>query len=166
LVEAPRSHEMTQRYLHDCEYAGMKEIRADIREAKKLKKNLYSNVIPFKSDTINAPPLLPKKEATTRHDSGKGKSALRASSHNADQGPPTRRKYEDRDSRPVTNRNPQDYRSVQRNPSPPRNSPQNRYVDLDGTVFPGDLAKDRASHISLGTNGRQKLQGRVRPLTP
>jgi hypothetical protein len=40
LVEAPRSHEMTQRYLHDCEYAGMKEIRAGIREAKKLKKNL------------------------------------------------------------------------------------------------------------------------------
>ncbi len=62
LVEAPRSHEMTQRYLHDCEYAGMKEIRTGIREAKKLKKNLYSNIIPFKSDSINAPPLLPKKE--------------------------------------------------------------------------------------------------------
>ncbi len=44
---------MTQRYLHACEYAGVKEIRAGIKEAKKLKKNLYSNVIPFKSDTIH-----------------------------------------------------------------------------------------------------------------
>ncbi len=34
LVEAPRSHEMTQRYLHGNEYAGMKEIRAGISESK------------------------------------------------------------------------------------------------------------------------------------
>jgi hypothetical protein len=52
LVEAPRSHEMTQRYLHDCEYAGMAEIRAGMREAKKLKKNLYNNVILFRSKAI------------------------------------------------------------------------------------------------------------------
>ncbi len=48
----------------------MKEIRGGIREAKKLKKNLYSSIIPFKSDTINALPFLPKKEAATRLDSG------------------------------------------------------------------------------------------------
>jgi hypothetical protein len=141
---------MTQRYLHDCEYAGMKEIRAGIREAKKLKKNLYSNIIPFKSDTINAPPLLPKKEAATRPDSGKGKAALRASPYNADQGPPTRRKLEDRESREdraFRNRTPLDYRLVQRNQSPPRKEPQNRYVDFfSGTVYPGNPALDRANH--------------------
>ncbi len=124
----------------------MAEIRAGMREAKKLKKNLYTNVIPFKSDTIHAPPLLPKKEAAPRPDSGKGKAALRASPHNADQGPSIRKKLEDRESRPVMNRNPQDYRLVQRKPSSPRNTTQNRYTDSDGTVFPGHPAMDRASH--------------------
>ena len=89
LVEAPRAHEMTRRYLHDCEYAGVNEIRTGIREATKLKKNLYSKRIPFKTETIKAPPLLPMKEAATRPDSGKGKAALRPSPYNADQGPPT-----------------------------------------------------------------------------
>ncbi len=147
VVKAPRSHEMTQRYLHDCEYAGMKQIRAGIREAKKLKKNLYSKVIPKQSDTINAPPLLPRKEAATRPESGKGKAALRASPYNADQGPPpTRRKLEDRESWALMNRTPLDYKLVQRNQSPSRNAPRNRYMDSDRTVFPGDPVKDRASH--------------------
>ncbi len=88
---------MTRRYLHDCEYAGIGEIRAGMTEAARLKKNLYSHRLPFKTETINAPPLLPKKEAATRPDNGKGKSALRASTSDADQGPPTRRKLEDRD---------------------------------------------------------------------
>jgi hypothetical protein len=87
---------MTRRYLHDCEYADIVEILAGMTEAAKLKENLYSNRIPFKIETINAPPLLPTKEAAPRPDSGKGKAPLRASPHNADQGPPTRRKLEDR----------------------------------------------------------------------
>jgi hypothetical protein len=73
-VEAPRAHEMTRRYIHDCEYAGINEIRAGVREATRLKKNLYSNVIPFKTETINALPLLPKEEAAPRPESGKGKA--------------------------------------------------------------------------------------------
>jgi hypothetical protein len=141
LVEAPRAHEMTRRYLHDCEYANINEIRAGMKEAAKLKKNLYSNRIPFRTEDINAPPLLPTKEAAPRPDSGKGKAPLRASPHNADQGPPTRRKLEDRD-RP--GRIPLDHRLVQRNQSPSRNTPQNRYADSDGTVDPGDHARDRA----------------------
>jgi hypothetical protein len=57
---------MTRRYyIHDCEYAGINEIRAGVREATRLKKNLYSNVIPFKTETINAPPL-PQKEAAPK----------------------------------------------------------------------------------------------------
>jgi hypothetical protein len=47
LIEAPRAHEMTRRYMHDCEYAGVNEIRAGLREAMRLKKNLYGHVIPF-----------------------------------------------------------------------------------------------------------------------
>jgi hypothetical protein len=90
---------MTRCYLHDCEYADIGEIRAGMKEAARLKKNLYSNRIPFKTETINAPPLLPTKEAAPRPDSGKGKAPLRASPHNADQGPPTGRKLEDRDRR-------------------------------------------------------------------
>ncbi len=145
---------MTRCYLHDCEYAGINEIRAGIREAKRLKKNLCSHVIPFKTETINAPPLLPKKEAAARPDSGKGKAALRVSPYNTDQGPPTRRKLEDRDrqSRTAMNRTPLDYRLVQRNQSPPRNTSQNRYADSDGTVYPGYPAIKGPSH-SLGTNG-------------
>ena len=157
LVEAPRAHEMTQRYIHACEYAGMKEMRENMREAKKLKKNLYSNVIPKRSDTINAPALFPKNETATRYDStkrsaapydsGKGKSALRAGPSTAEQGPTTRRRLEvNRDTRALPGRNPLDYRLVHRNQSPPKNAPQNRYVDLlDGTEFPGDPDRDRAS---------------------
>ncbi len=36
LVEAPRAHEMTRRYLHDCEYAKISQIRAGVVEAVKL----------------------------------------------------------------------------------------------------------------------------------
>jgi hypothetical protein len=114
-----------------------------MKEAARLKKNLYSNRIPFKTETINAPPLLPTKEAAPRPDSGNGKAPLRASPHNADQGPPTRRKLEDRDRQ---GRIPLDYRLVQRNQSPPRNRPQNRYADSDGTIYPGDPARDRVTH--------------------
>ena len=94
LIEASRAHEMTRRYMHDCEYAGINEIRAGLREATRLKKNLYGHVIPFKSELINAPPLLPKKEAAPRPDNGKGKADLRASPYNADQGPSTRRRID------------------------------------------------------------------------
>ncbi len=85
LVEAPRAHEMTRCYLHDCVYAGIGEIRAGMTEAAQLKKNLYSHSIPFKTETINAPPLLPTKEAAPRPDNGKGKAALRASPYNAEE---------------------------------------------------------------------------------
>ncbi len=90
---------MTRRYLHDCEYADLQEIRAGVKEATKLKKNLYSNVIPIKSETINAPPLLPKRETAPRPDSGKGKAALRSSTYNVEQGSSTRRKLDPRDDR-------------------------------------------------------------------
>jgi hypothetical protein len=115
LVEAPRAHgktNLTRRYLHDCEYAGIGEIRAGMTEAARLKKKLYSHRIPFKIETINAPPLLPTKDAAPRPDSGKGKAALRTSPYNADQGPPNRRKLEDRESRALMNRTPLDYRLV------------------------------------------------------
>jgi hypothetical protein len=39
-----------------------------------------------------------------------------------------------------------DYRLVQRNQSPPWNTPQNRYTDSDETVYPGDPARDRTTH--------------------
>jgi len=87
LIEAPRAHEMIRRYLHDCEYANIGQIRAGVVEAVKLKKNLCSNRLPFRTEDINAPPLLPTKEAAPRPESGKGKAPLRASLHNADQGP-------------------------------------------------------------------------------
>jgi hypothetical protein len=162
LVEAPRAHEMTRRYLHDCEYVDIGEIRAGMKEAAKLKKNLYSNRIPFKSETINAPPLLPTKEAAPRPDSGKGKAPLRASPHNADHGPPTRRKLEGRDRQ---GRIPLDYRLVQRNQSPlPRNTPQNCYADSDGTVYLGDPARDRATHSGpmADNNFRDKYDSSLR----
>ncbi len=142
LIEAPRAHEMTRRYMHDCEYAGVNEIRAGLREATRLKKNLYGHVIPFKSETINAPSLLPKTEATPRPDNGKGKAALRASPYNADQGPSTRRRLD-----------------------PPRSAPQNRYADLD-TVYSGDPAKDRATHSGpmADRNSRDKYDNSLRDL--
>ncbi len=84
MVEAPRAHEMTRRYLHDCEYANIRQIRAGVVEAVKLKKNLYSNRLPFRTEDINAPPLLPTKEAAPRPENGKGKAPLRASLHTAD----------------------------------------------------------------------------------
>ncbi len=158
---------MTRRYLHDCEYAGITEIRTGLRETVRLKKNLYSHVIPFISETINAPPLLPKKEAAPRPDSGKRKAALRARPYNADQGPPTRRKLDDRDrqSRNSLNRTPLDFRLVQRNQSPPQNTPQNRYVvDGDGTVYPGNPANDRAIHSGpmADSNFRDKYDNSLR----
>jgi len=61
LVEAPRAHEMTQRYLHDCEYAGMKEIRAGIREAKKLKKISTATLFRSKAMTSMHRRFYPRK---------------------------------------------------------------------------------------------------------
>jgi hypothetical protein len=161
LVEAPRAHEMTRRYLHNCEYTDIGEIRAGMTEAARLKKNLYSNRIPFKTETINTPPLLPTKEAAPGPDSGKGKAPLRSSPHDADQGPPTRRKLEDRDRQ---GRIPLDYRLVQRNQSPPRNTPQNRYADSNGTVYPGDPARDRGTHSGpmADSNFRDKYDSSFR----
>ena len=128
--------------MHDCEYAGINEIRAGLREATRLKKNLYGHVIPFKSELINAPPLLPDKEAAPRPDNGKGKAALRASPYNADQGPSTRRRLD-----------------------PPRNEPQHRYADSD-TVYEGDPAKDRATHSGpmADRNSRDKYDSSLRDL--
>jgi hypothetical protein len=156
-VEAPRAHEMT-RHLHDCEYAGIQEIRAGVREATKLKKNLYSNVIPFKSETIDAPPLLPKREAAPRPDSGKGKAALRSSQYNAEQGLSTRRKLDPRDDHDRRDWIPPDKRMVQRNPSPQRNPSHNRYIDSDGTVYPGDPERDRSTNSGpfLDKNFRER----------
>jgi hypothetical protein len=59
----------------------------------------------------------------------------------AEQGSSTRRKLDPRDCQ---GRILLDYRLVQRNQSPPPS--QNRYVDSDGTVYPGDPARDRASN--------------------
>ncbi len=134
---------MTRRYIHDCKYAGINEIRIGLREAVRLKKNLYRHVIPFKSESINAPPLLPKKEAAPRPDNGKDKAALRASPYHADQGPSTRRRLD-----------------------PPRNTPQHRYTDLDGTVYPGDPSKDRATHSGpmANSSSRDKYDNSLRDL--
>jgi hypothetical protein len=131
---------MTRRYLHDCEYANINLIRVGMKEAAMLKKNLYSNRLPFRTEDINAPPFLPTKEAAPRPESGKGKAPLRASLHNADQGPPIRRKLEHRDQ---PGRIPLDQRLVQRNQSPSRNTPQNRYTDSDVSFDSGDHARDR-----------------------
>jgi hypothetical protein len=142
---------MTRRYLHDCEYANIGEIRAGVVEAAKLKKNLYMNRIPRRTEDINAPPLLPTKEAAPRPESGKGKAPLRASPHNADQGPPTRRKLEDRDT---PGRTPLDNRLVQRNQSPSQKSSQNRRDDSDGPCNLNDYvnrpsdARDRFNNSS------------------
>ena len=47
---------MTRRYLHDCEYANIGEIRAGVVEAAKLKKNLYMNRIPRRTEDITHGP--------------------------------------------------------------------------------------------------------------
>jgi hypothetical protein len=145
-VEAPRAHEMTRRYIHDCEYAGINEIRAGVREATRLKKNLYSNVIPFKTKT----------------ESGKGKAALRPSTYNAEQGPSTRRKPDSRDNRDRQSRDSSHWRLAQRNPSPPAS--QNRYADSDGTVFSGDPARDRATNSGpmADNNFRERYDNSLR----
>jgi hypothetical protein len=99
LVEAPRAHEMVRRYLHDCEYAGIEDIRQGMREAAKLKANLRKNVIPYKQSYVGAVPSLlpddpprgnPIQRDSSRGDPqqedpqrGKGKSSLRPSYLNA-----------------------------------------------------------------------------------
>jgi hypothetical protein len=57
LVEAPRAHEMVRRYLHDCEYAGIEEMRAGIKQSMKLRENLRKHVILKKEEHVNAVPL-------------------------------------------------------------------------------------------------------------
>ncbi len=105
-VEAPRAHEMVRRYLHDCEYVGINEITQGIREAAKLKVNLYKNVVPYKHSYVGTPPpLLPdnnqisrfptRQSPTRRSPMGKGKAPLRPSYFNAAQGTTTRRKETD-----------------------------------------------------------------------
>jgi hypothetical protein len=107
LVEAPRAHEMVRRYLHDCEYAGIEDIRQGMREAAKLKANLRKNVIPYKQSYVGAVPSLlpddpprgnPIQRDSSRGDPqredpqrGKGKSSLRPSYLNSAQGAATRR---------------------------------------------------------------------------
>jgi hypothetical protein len=71
LVEAPRAHEMMRRYLHDCQYAGISEIRADIKQSMKLRDNLRKHVVLKKEEYANAVPLFGSDD-----NRGKGKSAL------------------------------------------------------------------------------------------
>jgi hypothetical protein len=79
LVEAPRAHEMVRRYLHDCEYANIGEIRAGIKQSMKLRDNLRKHVVLKKEEHVNAVPLFGSED-----NRGKGKSALRPSPLNAD----------------------------------------------------------------------------------
>ncbi len=80
LVEAPRAHEMVQRYLHDCEYASVEEMRAGIKQSMKLRDNLRKHVVLQKEECVNAVPLFGSDDNRE-----KGKSALRPSPLNAEQ---------------------------------------------------------------------------------
>jgi hypothetical protein len=81
LVEAPRAHEMVRRYLHDCEYANIGEIRAGIKQSTKLRDNLRKHVVLKKEEYVSAVPLFGSEDSNR----GKGKSSLRPSSLNAEQ---------------------------------------------------------------------------------
>ncbi len=72
---------MVQRYLHDCEYANIREIRAGIKQSMKLRDNLRKHVVLKKEEHVSAVPLFGSDD-----NRGKGKSSLRPSSLNEEQG--------------------------------------------------------------------------------
>jgi hypothetical protein len=80
LVETPRAHEMVRRYLHDCEYANIGEIRAGIKQSMKLRDNLRKHVVLKKEEYVSAVPLFGSED-----NRGKGKSSLRPNSLKAEQ---------------------------------------------------------------------------------
>jgi hypothetical protein len=86
-----------QRYLHDCEYASIEEMRAGIKQSMKLRQNLRKHVILKKEEHINAVPLFKSDD-----NRGKSKSALRPSPLNAEQDAPN--KWKRTDYRSVANR--------------------------------------------------------------
>jgi hypothetical protein len=96
LVEAPRAHEMVRRYLHDCEYANIGEIREGIKQSMKLRDNLRKHVVLKKEEHVNAVPLFGSDD-----NRGKGKSSLRPSSLNEEQSNWKRTDYR---SDTITNR--------------------------------------------------------------
>jgi hypothetical protein len=71
---------MVRRYLHDCEYASIEEMRTGIKQSMKIRDNLRKHVILKKEEHVNAVPLFGSDDHR-----GKGKSALRPSSLNAKQ---------------------------------------------------------------------------------
>jgi hypothetical protein len=71
---------MVRRYLHDCEYVNIGEIRAGIKQSMKLRDNLRKHVVLKKEEHVNAVPLFGSDDAR-----GKGKSSLRPSFLNAEQ---------------------------------------------------------------------------------
>jgi hypothetical protein len=71
---------MVRRYLHDCKYANVGEIRAGIKQSMKLRDNLRKHVVLKKEEHINAVPLFGSDD-----NRGKGKLSLRPSSLNAEQ---------------------------------------------------------------------------------
>ncbi len=70
---------MVRRYLQDCEYANIAEIRAGIKQSMKLRDNLRKHVVLKKEEYVNAVPLFGSEDNL-----GKGKSSLRPSSLNAE----------------------------------------------------------------------------------
>jgi hypothetical protein len=72
---------MVRRYLHDCEYANIGEIRTGIMQSMKLRENLRKHVVFKKEEHVNAGPLFGNDD-----NRGKGKSSLRPSSLNEEQG--------------------------------------------------------------------------------
>jgi hypothetical protein len=87
LVEAPRAHGMVRRYLHDCKYANIAEIRAGIKQSMKLRDNLRKHVVLKKEEHVNTVPLFGSDD-----NRGKGK---RPSPFNAEQDAPTKWKRTD-----------------------------------------------------------------------
>jgi hypothetical protein len=76
---------MVQRYLHDCEYAGIEAIHTGIKQSMKLRQNLYKykHVIPKKEEHINAVPLF-------KSDDNREKDKSVPSTSTLNKTPPTR----------------------------------------------------------------------------
>jgi hypothetical protein len=47
----------SKRYLHDCEYAGIEDIRSGIKQSMKRRQNMRKHVILKKEEHVNAVPL-------------------------------------------------------------------------------------------------------------
>ncbi len=81
---------MVRRYLHDCGYASIEEMRAGIKQSMKLRDNLRKHVILKKQEYVNAVPLFGSDD-----NRGKCKSALRSSPLNAEPDAPNKWKRTD-----------------------------------------------------------------------